>query len=66
MENNDAQRIFSWLNAHPFISISAVCNSVGYDRHSFEQAVKGKRKVPKKYLPKFEKVLQSYGYKKEV
>lgn len=59
-----SDKILSWLLDHPLVSRSALCDKIGYDRGSLEQALKGGRSIPAKYLAPLEKELEKYGYKK--
>lgn len=59
---NIQQQVINYLLQRPLISRSGLCDIIGWDRGSLEQALRGQRPIPKKYLFLLEKELKKYGY----
>lgn len=59
-ERSDA--ILEFLSTHMLISRNALCTMVGYDVSNLQHCMDGKRAIPAKHLPEFERVLKAYGY----
>lgn len=60
-----SEAILDFFRTHPFISCSAVANSVGYDHSALSKLVNKTGRlvsIPSKYLNSFESVLKEYGF----